>query len=96
MKEATFAQRYSALFDRAGKVKIYRNAFPWLRDRRLPYPFLRASRSTVPVHSKKRTSSTRHCHINANMLMAVSVSAFMPENVSTLQRRYGLRHGVNR
>ena len=30
MKEATFEQKYSAIFDRAGKVKNYTKAFPLL------------------------------------------------------------------
>ncbi|MFZ0304186.1 MAG: hypothetical protein WAL75_15955 [Terracidiphilus sp.] len=58
--------------------------------------FRRASRSTCPVHMRKLKSSHREAHTKAKVLPAVSVSAFLPEKVSILHRRYGLRHGVSR
>ena len=62
----------------------------------LPIPyFVRASRSSCPVHARKRNSSQRSAHINPSTAPAVNVSAFFPEYVSTRQRRNSLRQGAS-
>lgn len=56
----------------------------------------RASRCIRPVHTRKLSNSPRVSHKNRMTLREVSVSARIPENVSTRQRRYSLRHGLSR
>jgi hypothetical protein len=56
----------------------------------------RASRCIRPVHSRKLSSSPRVSQRNRIIMRGVSVSARTPENVSTRQRRYSLRHGLSR
>jgi hypothetical protein len=61
-----------------------------------PHTRFRASRCIRPVHSRKLSTSPRVSHRNRITLREVSVSARIPENVSTRQRKYSLRHGLSR
>ena len=56
----------------------------------------RASFSSRPAHARKLNNSHFDSHMNPKMSLAFSVSAGLPEYVSTRQRRNSLRHGRSR
>jgi hypothetical protein len=55
----------------------------------------RVSCSIASIQRRKRKNSQRWDQKNPQMSPAVIVSAFMPEYVSTRQRKYGLRQGAS-
>ena len=56
-------------------------------ENRPPHGRFFASRSISPVHIRNSSNSQRVSHRKLITLLRVSVSAFLPLNVSTLQRK---------